>query len=211
MDENKENQDKLYAGKFKTIEDLEAGYKSSLPVFQENETLKKKVGELTEIPTTYLNPSDVEHDAQRIADIQSRAREAGLTQAQYEKFLRNDKARVEKNKSNFETARKEVGEETINILTDYVSKHYPAELKENMLKTFIGNKDARTAALNHRQQLLNNQVPGMQRTSAAGGYSVTNEDVRKAYDLKEKNRGDIKARQNYLNLVAAKAEQDKAS
>jgi hypothetical protein len=36
-------QPKLYAGKFKTIEDLEAGYKSSLPVFQENETLKKTI------------------------------------------------------------------------------------------------------------------------------------------------------------------------
>jgi len=204
------NEVKLYAGKFKTVEELEAGYKSSLPVFQENETLKKKVDELTSIPVTYLNPSDIEHDPSRIEDIKSRAKEVGLTQAQYEKFLRNDKARVEKNKSNFEAARKEVGDETLNILTDYVSKHYPKELHDNMLKTFIGNKDARQAALNHRSQLLNNQVPGMQKTSAAGGYHVSDQDVRKAYDLKEKNRGDLRARQNYLNLVAAKAAQDHA-
>ena len=58
---------------------------------------------------------------------------------------------------------------------------------------------------------LNNRVPGMDKTSAGGGYNVTDTDVRKAYDLKEKNKGDLKARQNYLNLVAAKAEQDKAS
>jgi hypothetical protein len=204
------DEEKLYAGKFKTIEDLEAGYKSSLPAIQENEALKKKVDELTAIPVTYLNPSDIEHDANRITDIQSRAKEAGLTQAQYEKFLRNDKARIEKNKANFEANRKEVGEETINILTDYVNKHYPKELGDNMLKTFIGNKEARNAALNHRQQLLNNQVPGMQRTSAGGGYSVTDADVRKAYDIKEKTRSE-KDKQNYLNLVAAKAQQDKAS
>ena len=136
MDDKKEGQETLYAGKFKTIEDLEAGYKSSLPVFQENESLKKKVDELTQIPTSYLNPADVEHDAQRIADIQARAKEAGLTQPQYEKFLRNDKARTEKNKANFEASRKEVGDETLNILTDYVTKHYPPELKEKYVAHF---------------------------------------------------------------------------
>lgn len=201
---------KLYAGKYKTVEELEAGYKNSLPALQENEQLKTKLKEVSEVPETYLNPSDVQVDPTRLADIQARAKESGMTQAQYEKFVRNDKARLDANQQAFETARKEVGEDTINILNDYVTKHYPKELHDNMLKTFIGNKEARTAALNHRQQLLNNQMPGMQKTAATGGYTVTHEDVRKAYEAKEKNRGDMKARQHYLNLVQAQAEQKSA-
>jgi hypothetical protein len=153
-----------------------------------------------------MNPADIQHDPNRIADIQARAKAAGMTQAQYEKFLRDDKARVDGRTASFENAKKEVGEETLNILKDYVSKHYPKELEDNMLNTFIGNKEARQAALNHRAQLLNNQVPGMSKTPALG-YAVTDDDVRKAYEAKEKNKGDMKARNHYLNMVAAKAAQ----
>jgi hypothetical protein len=197
---------KLYAGKFKTVEELEAGYKNSLPTYQENEVLKQKLGEATSVPETYLNPSDVALESNRIAEIQNRAKEAGMTQAQYEKFLRGDKSRLDNHKASFETAKKEVGEETINLLQDYVSKNYPKEIAENMVNTFILNKEARQAALNHRQALLNNQVPGMGKTPAIG-YAVTDEDIRKAYAAKEKNRGDAKLQNNYLNLIAAKAAQ----
>jgi hypothetical protein len=197
---------KLYAGKFKTVEELEAGYKNSLPTFQENEQLKAKLEEAGKVPDSYMNPADVQHDAARVADIQARAKAAGMTQAQYERFLRDDKARFESRQQKFEEAKKEVNDETVNILKDYVNKNYPKELQDNMMNTFLGNKDARQAALNHRSQLLNNQVPGMSKTPAFG-YSVTQDDVNKAYAAKEKNPHDMKARNHYLNLVAAKAEQ----
>lgn len=200
------NETKLYAGKFKTVEELEAGYKNSLPTFQENEALKAKLEEVSKVPDTYLNPSDVQLDANRLTDIQARAKEAGMTQAQYDKFIRSDKARLEAAQQKFEQARKDVGDETLNMLTDYVKKNYPEALQDNMIKTFITNKDARQAALNHRNQLLNNTVPGMNKPHF-GGYTVTDEDVRKAYAAKEANRGDAKARQHYLNLMAARAEQ----
>lgn len=206
--EGNSNEVKLYAGKFKTVEELEAGYKNSLPTFQENETLKKELAEVTSVPETYLNPSDVQLEANRVAEIQNRAKEAGMTQAQYEKFLRGDKSRLDNHQQAFEKAKKEVGEETINVLQDYVSKNYPKEIAENIVNTFILNKEARQAALNHRQQLLNNQVPGMGKTPAIG-YTVTDEDIRKAYIAKEKNRSDIKAQNNYLNLIAAKAAQQR--
>jgi hypothetical protein len=207
--------EKLYAGKFKTVEELESGYKNSAVVYDENATLKKQVDDLSKVPETYMNPNDVELDATRLVDIQARAKEAGMTQAQYDKFVRSDKARLERNKQNFENAKKEVGEETMNLLKDYVGKHYPKELQENMINTFIGNKDARQAALNHRAQLLNNQVPGMNKTAAGGGYRVTDDDIRKAYLAKEGKSGDIKSRMaaqnHYMNLIAAKAEQDRAN
>jgi hypothetical protein len=197
---------KLYAGKFKTVEELEAGYKNSLPTFQENEQLKAKLEEFTKVPDNYLNPSDVELEANRIADIQARAKIAGMTQAQYEKFVRDDKARVDAHQGAFEAARKEVGEETINLLKDYVGKNYPKELEDSMLKTFIGNKAARDAALNHRSQLLNSQTPGMSKTPALG-YSVTQDDVDKAYAAKEKKPHDMTLRNQYLNLLNARAAQ----
>ncbi len=200
---------KLYAGKFKTVEELEAGYKNSLPTFQENEQLKAKLEEVNKIPESYLNPADVQHDAARIADIQARAKAAGMTQAQYEKFLRDDKARYDGHQQKFEEAKKEVNDETMNMLKDYVGKNYPKELQDNMMNTFLGNKDARQAALNHRSQLLNNQVPGMGKTTAFG-YSVTQEDVNKAYAAKEKNPHCQKTRDAYLNIVAAKAAQKSA-
>lgn len=210
---NANNEPKLYAGKFKTVEELEAGYKNSLPTFQENEQLKAKLEEHTKVPDTYMNPSDVSLEATRIADIQARAKAAGMTQAQYEKFLRDEKARVDHRQSAFEAARKEVGEETLNLLKDYVKKHYPAELQDSMVNTFIADKNARQAALNHRAQLLNNQVPGMNKTTALG-YMVTQDDINKAYAEKENRSNDPrnreKARNHYLNLLAAKAAQDSA-
>lgn len=207
MSDEQKNEEKLYAGKFKTVEDLEAGYKNSAVVYDENEKLKKRVEELTAAPQDYINPADVELDENRIIDIKARAKEAGMTQAQYEKFLRGDKSRVEKHKENYENSKKEVGEETLNILKDYVNKNYPKEIGDNMLNTFIQNKEARAAALAHRQQLLNNQVPGMNKVSM-GGYRITQDDINKAYAAKEKNKGDMKARQHYINLLTAKSQQD---
>jgi hypothetical protein len=210
MDDNKQEV-KLYAGKFKTIEDLEEGYKNSLPTFQENENLKKRVDELSFIPDSYLNPSDIDIDQARISDIQARAREAGMTQQQYEKFLRSDKSRLDQHKQRFEESKKELGDQTLNVLKDYVERNYPKELQDNMMNTFIGNKEARQAALRHRDQLLNNQVPGVSKMAPANSYRVTDEDVNKAYLAKEKNKGDMKARQHYMNILEARAAQNASS
>jgi len=211
--DNNEGGEKLYAGKFKTVEELEAGYKSSAVVFDENEKLKKQVGELTDAPADYINPADVTHDESRINDIKSRAKAAGMTQAQYEKFLRDDKARVDARKDAYEKTKKEVGEETLNLLQDYTKKYYPPELADGIMQTFIQNKTAREAALKHRDKLLNNQAPGMDKTPAGGGYHVSSDDIQKAYEAKENAKGQskIKAQAHYLNLLAAKGAQEKAS
>jgi membrane-associated HD superfamily phosphohydrolase len=200
--------EKLYAGKFKTVEDLEAGYKNSLPIFQENEELKKKVNELSSLPDNYQTPSDISFDGSKIDTLKSRAKEMGLTQKQYEKMIYQERDRIEKNTKSFEEAKKEVGEEHINILKDYVTKNYPKELHDNMVNTFIVNKTAREAAMNHRNSILNNRVPGIDKTPA-GGYSVTRDDVQKAFDAKEKKPHDLKLRQNYLNVLSQYAENNR--
>ena len=141
----------------------------------------------------------------RVSELKARAKEAGMTQAQYEKFVRSDKARVDQNNTNFENAKKEVGEPTINTLKDYIAKQYPPELADSMLNTFIGNKSAREAALKHRDQVLNNSIPGMGKQAPPSGYNVSPEDVRKAYDAKEKDPHNPAKRQAYLNLLSQQA------
>jgi hypothetical protein len=199
--------EKLYAGKFKTVEELEAGYKNSLPTFQENENLKKQLNELSSVPAGYINPSDVQMETNRVEDIQARAREAGMTQAQYEKFLRGDKSRLDQYQSTFDAARKEVGEATLNVLSDYVTKNYPKEIGDKMLNTFITNKEMRASALAHRDQLLSNKVAGIGGITPPTAFNVTAQDIKKAYAAKESNRGDMQARTHYLNLIAAQAAQ----
>jgi len=206
------NDTKLYAGKFKTVEELEAGYKNSLPTFQENEQLKAKVAELGTIPDQYLNPADVELDQNRLTALQARAKAAGMTQAQYEKYVRNEKAVQEQGQQQFENLRKELGEQDLNLLKDYVNKNFPTytdSVKESFLNTLIVNKEARTAALNHRTQLLNNQVPGMNKTPALG-YAVTQEDIDKAYKAKNAQPNNLQLRNNYINLLKARGEQKRA-
>jgi multidrug efflux pump subunit AcrA (membrane-fusion protein) len=201
----------LYAGKFKTVEDLESGYKNAAKVYDDNEALKTQLAKATEVPHDYVNPADVEVDPARVEDIKARAKEAGLNQSQYEKFVRSDKSRLDARNQAYEANKKAVGEETLNILTDYVTRNYPKPIQDAMIKTFVGNKEAREAALGHRSQLLNSQVPGVNKTPPAVGFRVTQDDINKAYAAKEANKASLQARQHYLNLLSAKAEQDKAS
>jgi len=202
---------KLYAGKFKSVEDLENGYKNSAAVYDENEQLKAKLEQAVRVPDAYQRPADINLDPNRIADLETRAKETGMTQAQYEKFLANEKARIERGQQGFENARKEVGEETLNILQDYVKNHYPASLADGVLKTLITNKEARAEALQHRSRLLGDQVPGVGQPAFVKYNQVTDEDVKKAYAAKDKNPHDMKARQRYINLIEQQAAQKSAS
>lgn len=204
-------EEKLYAGKFKTVEELEGGYKNAAIVYDENEKLKAKLEEAMRVPDAYQNPADVQLEQNRVADIQARAKDAGMTQAQYEKFLRNEKARIERGQQGFEAARKEVGDETLNVLQDYVKNHYPPSLADGVLKTLITNKEARAEALAHRARLLGDQVPGVGQPAFVKYNVVTDEDVKKAYAAKDKNPHDMKARQRYINLIEQQAAQKSAS
>ncbi len=209
-DENNDAGTKLYAGKFKTVEELENGYNASLPTFQENENLKKRLDEVTKVPDVYLKPEGIDLDEARLKNLEARAKESGMTQAQYNKFLASEKAALDSRKSNFENAKKEVGEQNINLITDYVKKNYPEALHEQMINTFIANKAAREAAFQHREQLIKNPLPGF-GSSTPARYTVSDDDIKKAMAEKDKNPGDMKARQRYMTLLAARAEQQKAS
>lgn len=204
-----QNEEKLYAGKFKTVEDLEVGYKNSAAVYDENENLKKKLTEVTSVPDDYQTPTDLALPDDHVGTIKEIAKNAGLTQAQYEKLARESKARNETSVAQFKQAEKDLGEETLNVLKDYVTKYYPAKVADGVLKQLVIDKEARAAAMTHRQSLLNNTMPGMSRVSH-GGYNVTREDVLKAREKVQKFPQDMKARDAYLNLTAQLANQKEA-
>jgi hypothetical protein len=208
-----QNQDQaneiIYAGKFKTVEELENGYKNAAGVFNENETLKKKLSEFTSVPEDYQRPMDVELPDDYIQDIKTLAKNAGLTQTQFEKLARESKERTEAQKVKFNEAQKELGEDNLNILKDYVKKYYPEKVGDAILKTLITDKEARAAAMAHRQVLLNNTVPGVGAVTV-GGYRVTREDVLKQRAELQKRPHDLKARDKYINLMSQYADQKDA-
>ena len=200
---------KLYAGKFKTIEELEAGYNSSAKVFQENSTLKSRLDEVTKVPDDYNTPAEIALHENDLAETKRLAKEAGMTQSQFEKFARQQNAKSKKMVEDFENAKKEIGSDNLNILQDYVERYYPEKLRPAILKNLIKDKDARASALEHRQKLLDTRVPGMSKPGQGFDYRVTYEDVLKAREAAHKNKGDMKLRKRYLDLTSAFAHQKK--
>lgn len=204
-----EGEQKLYAGKYKTVEELEEGYKNNSRAHTRLKELETEVETYKKVPDDYQKPdvglADTDFNA-----IKQIAKNSGLTQTQFDKLAKETAARIaagiEATKKLQEDARKEVGEDKISILKDYVSKFYPTQIGDAVLDNLITNKDARQAAFEHRDQLLQSKVPGMQRVGGGGSYVVSRDDVLKAREEVQKRPHDIKARERYINLTAQVAQ-----
>lgn len=206
-DQQNENTEKLYAGKFKTVEDLEAGYNSSAKVFQENNDLKKRLEDISRVPDDYAPPSEIALHESDLAEAKRLAKESGMTQSQFERFAKQQEAKAKKQLEDFENAKKEIGPDKLNVLQDYIKNYYPEKMQDTVLKTLIKNKEAREAAFAHREQLLNNTAPGMHRPGRPFDHRVTYDDVLKARAALQERKGDMKLRKRYLDLTAAYAHQ----
>lgn len=203
------NEDKLYAGKFKTVEELEEGYKHSLPVHQENERLKQELAQHN-APEEYLTPDGVTLDGNELTQIKITARNAKMTQAQYDQLVKSQVAKIAAQEQAFEAAKKEVGPDRLNMLQDFVNKHYPEYVRADVLKKLIVDKDARQAAFKDRESKLNSSLPGMEKPGGVR-YSVAYEDVLTARDAAEKAPHDMKKRNAYLGLMKEYAAQNAAN
>lgn len=194
---------KLYAGKYKSVEDLEEGYKASEKFISENAVLKKKIEMFEKVPDDYeVSPEIAMRDAE-IRELKVIAKNAGLNQDQFIKTAKEMQERLKYQLTAFEQAKQEVGEANLNILTDYVTSHYPERLREVVLTKLIKDKDAMTDALKHRESLLNSSVPGMD--GAAGG-KVEKFDGQKelieAAKAAHKNPRDKVAQKHYIDIAA---------
>lgn len=204
--------EKLYAGKFKTVEELETGYKNSLPTFQENENLKKQLQESTKVPDLYNVPADIALHESDIEIVKLEAKNSALTQNQFEKLIRERNARSAAKHQKYEQSKHELGADNINLLQDFLTKTYPAKVAEKLLDDAISNKEIRETLMAERTKSLNSTVPGSSRVSTGGAYAVTQKDVLKARDEMNGARGrsKIDARNRYLALQKQMAHQKQA-
>lgn len=197
---------KLWAGKYKSVDELEAAYKNSAVVFDENVRLKKDL-ERHQIPSDYTVPDTLQMRAAELAELKLIAKNAGLTQEQFMKTATDMQNRMQGQLHAFEEARKAVGEANMNVLTDYVSKHYPERLREHVMNKLIQDKEAMQDALKHRETLLHTGAPGMDKANPGTPEKYDGEkelvEAAKAY---HKNPRDKEAQKKYVALAAAVGE-----
>ncbi len=195
---------KLYAGKYKSVEELEKAYKNSAGVFNENKILKEKLKNF-EAPENYNLPESICLPEQEIQGLQKIAKMAGLNQEQFNKTLNSMTEQQQHYQSQREDRKKFLGDK-LTIIEDYVTKTYPASLQSTILNTLIGDENAMSDALKHRDRLLNSQVPGLssQRANLSDPYEGKNELLKVAKEY-ERDPSD-KNRKRYINLASEVAE-----
>ncbi len=192
---------KLWAGKYKTPEQLEEAYKNSAKVFNENKELHQKLQAVTSIPEDYTIPSDIALREAELNEIRSIAKNAGLTQNQFEATAREMQTRLRANLETFERAKQEVGEEKLAVIQDYVKRYYPEKLQQTILNQLIKDKEAMSDALKDRDARLNSQAPGMNSASTTikQRYDGEKELREAALEYRKNPSGTNKAR--YIDLA----------
>lgn len=142
-----EEQPKLYAGKYKSVEELEKAYKNSAKVFNDNKELLERLKNY-EIPESYDLP-DVSLPETMLQEIEGLAKSANLSQEQFNKTLCAMADQQKQYQFQLENKKKTLGDK-LNLVQDYVIKNYPASLQPMVLNTLIGDENAMTDALKHR-------------------------------------------------------------
>ena len=162
---------KLYAGKYKSVEELEKGYCHSLQSLNE---IKSELKSFT-APEEYVIP-DVKTHHEIISRAKELAKSTGLSQSQFDAVVRKMDEKNRDSIEKFEESKKRAGEK-LDILEDYVSRHYPKKLKSTIINSLVMDPEAMDEALKHRESMLNTQVPGIH--SARGASFSTNDKTEK--------------------------------
>lgn len=198
-----------YANKFNSIEDLEKGYNEAYSnnskLVNEKKELSSKLEESTKIPDDYSVPEEAKFLSEKdINELKEMAKESQLTQKHFDKFIVRKAIDTKQRTEAIENSKKEIGEDQLNIVKDYVKKVYPDKLQETVLNKVINDKEALKEALFHREKILNTSVPGISNVSHPHP-DVTWEDVKKAHAAKEANPKDFKALDRYIKINEAYA------
>lgn len=190
---------KLYAGKYQSVEELEKAYKNSSKVFNENKELQEKLKSF-EAPETYSLPESLSLPEQEIQGLQNIAKTAGLNQKQFDKTLSAMTEQQQHYHNQIEERKKMLGDK-LTIIEDYVTKTYPSTLHTTILNTLIGDENAMSEALKHREQTLNTQVPGLSNQRASfSDPEDAKEALAKISGEYHKNPTE-KNRKRYINLA----------
>jgi hypothetical protein len=131
-----------------------------------------------------MNPAEVSISGEELVNIKNIAKMAGLNQQQFNNVVKGYDDNQKQRRDAFEKAKREIGEETLNVLSDYTSKGLHQEVANKAMEHLIMDKALRDKALEDRQRRLNSSVPGTDRLSY--NYTTTYDDVLKARERKEK-------------------------
>ena len=163
-----EDTEVLYAGKFKSVEELEKGYKESLSVHMKNKELETKLAEMQAVPESYNVPEMSNLDSKQLAELTEVARNSKMTQAQFDAAISSLASNAQQQQSQWETRKKLVGEQNINVLKKYVDEtfsSYDEGFRSTMLNKIISDDSTMEKAMQDRERKLNSSLPGSNQTS----------------------------------------------
>lgn len=193
---------KLFAGKFKSVEDLEKAYGNSVGTYNEKVKLEKELERYTKTPDKYQIPEDVALRPEDFAGIEYIAKEGKFTQEQFEITSRKMAEQIHDQQDKFEERRKAIGEEKLTLINDYVTKHIPEYARDVVLNKLIRDDQAMSDALKDRDQKLNTQAPGMSQAGVNVPERFDGQrELAKAAGEYHRNPRDHQARQKYLELA----------
>lgn len=193
---------KLWAGKYKTVEELENAYKNSARIYDENKELKAQVEKYTKVPDDYNIPDDIALREAEAKEIKLLAKRTGLTQDQCVNLAKEVHAKNIDVAQKFEEQKKALSEKDFGLLTDYVST-YPEGVRDVVMSKLIRDKPAREQAMNARNEQLNSKVPGINSAGGSGGgerYDGEQELINVAREV-ERNPRDQKLKEKYIRIA----------
>jgi Glu-tRNA(Gln) amidotransferase subunit E-like FAD-binding protein len=157
----------LYAGKFKSVEELEKGYKESLSVHMKNKELEEKLSNIQAVPESYNTPEMSNLDSKQLEELTEVARHSKMTQAQFDAAIESLASNAKQQQTQWDTRKKLVGEQNINVLKKYVDENfssYDDGFRNSMLNQIISNDSTMEKAMKDRENKLNSSLPGTNQT-----------------------------------------------
>ena len=194
---------KLYAGKYKSDDELEKAYNSSATVIRDEREKARTLESKYKVPDEYEIPPELSMRDGEINEIKNIAKKAGLSQLQFVETAKEMQARVKHEIDSMESAKAGIGQEKLNVVNDYVERFYPESLRSTVLNKIIKDGNAMNDAMKHRDSILNSAAPGMSQGSTGATesrYDGQSELVKAANQYaKSKSPAD---KERYIKLAA---------
>jgi hypothetical protein len=163
-----EDEPQLYAGKFKSVDELEKAYKEGFGVHLKNKELESKIQEFTTVPDDYTIPENISLRNAKLSELKELAKTSGMTQDQFNNAAKKVNDDIQKNLSQYQEAMEKVGDDKINVVKGYLDKKLSAfddDIKGNILTKVISNNDVMEKIMSDREKDLNSNVPGINQTA----------------------------------------------
>lgn len=201
-------EERLWAGKYKTPEDMEAALfaqnKEVYKLIDEKKSLSAKFQEVGVVPETYTVPENLEYIKNDIGDFKKTAKQAGLSQSHFEKIIREMNSKKGLEYTKYEEKKQAIGSETLAVLNDYVKTNYPEPLHETIYSKLITDETARSKAMEDREKRLNSSIPAFAGATPGSPRPEAYDGEKAALQAGEEYRKNPteKNKQKYIEICA---------